>query len=242
MGKIAPCVSCQYWTCPVFCPPVFCPFSAPFVHSRCFPQGGVFVYISFTQILYNSALPHERKAGYTHLILRLVHAGRARELRGLAGGISRYSGGQLRRSFDRRTMTQEDNCSWILAMRYLYYLAGRIKGARRIYWAMWGELFDATLRSSPIICAWPLYSPLFSQRPSRPLNRSLMLNANELRRRLIAADIVSGNLIRGCDAAQLWEIESLCGASLPSSYVEFMSQFGLSTGRFMRDVDFGTCQ
>lgn len=52
-----------------------------------------------------------------------VRAGRAGDLRSLAGGISRYSGRTLRKTFDRASMTQNDNYLWILAMRYLCDLA-----------------------------------------------------------------------------------------------------------------------
>jgi hypothetical protein len=54
------------------------------------------------------------------LIMNVLHAGRAIDLRSLAGGISPYSReSQLRKSFDPSSMTDDDHYFWICAMQYL---------------------------------------------------------------------------------------------------------------------------
>ena len=59
------------------------------------------------------------------LIMNLLRAGRARDLRQLAAGISPYCGGEMRKSFNRAAMTHDDNYFWILAGRYLQDYAER---------------------------------------------------------------------------------------------------------------------
>lgn len=63
------------------------------------------------------------------------------------------------------------------------------------------------------------------------------MNSTVLRHRLLTSGLADPASIHGCSPGDLHQIEVVAQRPLPSSYADFMTNFGRGAGRFLRDVD-----
>lgn len=65
-----------------------------------------------------------------------------------------------------------------------------------------------------------------------------MLDAQEMRQRLLGAGIASPDQLRGCSQDEVASVERSFGLELPSAYKDFLRAFGHSAGGFWQDAEF----
>lgn len=65
-----------------------------------------------------------------------------------------------------------------------------------------------------------------------------MLDAKEMRQRLLQAGLAHPDQLRGCSQDEVESVERNSGLELPSAYKDFLQAFGHSAGGFWQDAEF----